>query len=365
MVRVAFLFLLIFHGLIHLLGFLQPWHLLEISQLSGESILSLSESGSKFLGVIWLFTCLSFLTTAAAYSLKKDWWLFVGLLAVVVSQVLIVLYWPDAKFGTLANFFVMAGIVLGYASVSFDRMVRKEVKGLLGRTTIKTEVVTEEGIAGLPVPLQRWLKRAGVIGHRKVRSLHLEQQGRMRTKPGAAWMPVKAEQFFSVDPPGFVWVADVKAAPFVHLAGRDKYAAGHGHMLIKLLNIFPVADATGPETDQGTLLRFLAEIIWFPTAALEEYISWEEVDESTARATMSFGGTTASGLFTFDEAGDFRRFEARRYYERDLQTWVITSQDHQDLGGFRIPVASQVTWQLPEGDFTWFDLEITKIDYEE
>ena len=178
-------------------------------------------------------------------------------------------------------------------------------------------------------------------------------------------MAVEARQFFSVDPPGFVWVADVKAAPFIHLAGRDKYEDGHGHMLIKLLSLFPVANASGPETDQGTLLRFLAEIVWFPTAALESYISWEEVDRSTARATMSFGGTTASGLFTFDEEGDFRRFEARRYYGKEMETWVITAGDHENLGGLRIPVTSKVTWQLPEGDFTWFELEIKEVDYED
>ena len=66
------------------------------------------------------------------------------------------------------------------------------------------------------------------------------------------------------------------------IAGRDRYADGHGHMLIKLASLLTVADGAGPEIDQGTLLRYLGEIVWFPSAALRDYISWEAIDERSA-----------------------------------------------------------------------------------
>ena len=49
-------------------------------------------------------------------------------------------------------------------------------------------------------------------------------------------------------------------------------------------------DAKGKEIDQGALLRYLGEIVWVPSAALSDYITWEEMDSTTARATMSYEG---------------------------------------------------------------------------
>jgi len=91
------------------------------------------------------------------------------------------------------------------------------------------------------------------------------------------------------------------------------------------------------------LLRYLGEIVWVPSAALSDYITWEEMDSTTARATMSYGGITASGIFKFDENGAFVSFEADRYYYRKegstLEKWVITAKKNKEFEGIRVPVA--------------------------
>ena len=182
-------------------------------------------------------------------------------------------------------------------------------------------------------------------------------------------MPVTAEQYFTVSSPGFLWLADVKAAPLVHLAGRDKYYQGKGHMLIKLFSVFAVANARGQEIDQGALLRYLAEIVWFPSAALQNYITWEQIDATAARATMRYGDISASGIFTFTPAGDFLSFEAKRYYDRKtgatLETWFVAVEgdSYKAFGGIRIPEKAAVTWKLATGDFTWFKVEIVDVIY--
>src|SRR5690606_21654789 len=102
-------------------------------------------------------------------------------------------------------------------------------------------------------------------------------------------------------------------APFLHKMGRDKYYEGKGNMLIKILSLITVADAAGEEIDQGTLVRYLAETVWFPTAALSNYIEWKQTVQDSAEATMSYKETTASGVFTFNEKGDVVDFTAQRY----------------------------------------------------
>jgi len=138
-------------------------------------------------------------------------------------------------------------------------------------------------------------------------------------------------------------------------------------MLIKLFSLIPIANASGPEIDQGTLMRFLAEITWFPTIALSDYIQWEHVDTHRARAIMSYGGLSVSGIFSFDENGDVISFEGSRYYEQEgnysLETWFISVSGYKVFDGLRIPSAAEVTWKLEDGDFTWFKLEVTDVRY--
>ncbi|MDO1446717.1 hypothetical protein Q0590_10670 [Rhodocytophaga aerolata] len=369
MIRVIFAFLLSVHGLIHVLGFVKEFGLARVDGLSGQTTLALSDNWHKPVGLLWLAACVLFIGAAVGYLAKKEWWMMVAFAAVILSQALLILYWQDAKFGTLANVLILAGILLSYAHWNFQAKVKQELELFLPKQSQETTLVTADMLSELPPVVQKWLIRSKVVGKELTQQVYLKQLGQMRTKPDGAWMPVRAEEFFTVHNPGFFWVADVTAAPYLHLYGRDKYENGRGHMLIKLLSFFPVANATGNQIDQGTLLRYLGEIVWFPSAALSKYITWQQLDATSAKATMQYGGVSASGIFTFTPEGDILRVEADRYYDRKegatLEKWVVTTEDgtYKDFEGIRIPAKSQVTWKLKEGDFTWFKLEIEEVDY--
>jgi hypothetical protein len=84
---------------------------------------------------------------------------------------------------------------------------------------------------------------------------------------------------------------------------------------------------------------------------------------------MTYCGVSASGIFTFNQQGDFIRFEARRYYDRKtgptLENWLVEveKQGYKEFEGIRVPAKTMVTWKLAQGDFTWFKLEITQMGY--
>ncbi len=259
---------------------------------------------------------------------------------------------------------LMASFIANYL---FTLNAEKEVIALFDNIDDKKEIVRKEDLEGLPGTVQKWLEHSQVIGKERIKTVHLKQKGLMRTTEDGKWMPAEAEQYFRVDEPGFVWTAKIKIAPAAYLAGRDKYYEGKGHMLIKLLSLIPVADSRGEEIDQGTLLRYMAEMPWFPTAALNDYIEWEEIDSNRARATMSYGGVTASGIYEFNEEGEVVSFIANRYREVNgryvLQDWGGITREYREFNGIRIPNKTDVIWKPETGDFTWYKLEITGIEY--
>ncbi|KUO49818.1 MAG: hypothetical protein APF76_00815 [Desulfitibacter sp. BRH_c19] len=253
------------------------------------------------------------------------------------------------------------------AKFLFNQSVEKEVEDFFSKVENKGEIVTKGDIVGLPQNVQKWLECSGIIGKERITAVRLKQKADMRLEKDKSWMPVQAEQYFTSEEPGFIWKANIKAAPLIHIVGRDKYEGGKGNMLIKVLSLFTVADSEGKETDQGTLLRYLAETIWFPSAALNEYLTWEEIDADNAKATMTYGEITASGVFTFNDKGEVINFEAERYGEFDgetrLETWSIPVREYKEFEGIRVPTKGDVTWKLDTGDFNWYNFEVTEIEY--
>lgn len=265
----------------------------------------------------------------------------------------------------LISVILLGGLFMG--KLRFNKNVKQEIVALFSNIKLKSEIVTKEDLENLPENVQRWLEYSGINGREKILTVRLKQKATMRLNKNKPWMSVQAEQYFTTEEPSFIWKATIKPAPLIHIVGRDKYWNGKGSMLIKFLSLFTVADSEGKEINQGTLLRYLAEMVWFPTAALNNYIIWNEIDDNNAQATMTYKGVTASGLFSFNDKGEVIKFEAERYGEFDkkfkLEVWSISLRDYKAFEGIMIPSNGEVTWKLKSGDFNWFNFEVTEIEY--
>jgi len=118
--RIIFLIIVLLHGLIHLLGFVKAFGFKEVKELTLPI--------SKPIGMVWLFAFVFFVIAAIMFVFKKSsWWLF-GLIALMASQVLIIFFWHDAKFGTIANVIILITAIIGYATSSYYSKYRNDVK---------------------------------------------------------------------------------------------------------------------------------------------------------------------------------------------------------------------------------------------
>jgi hypothetical protein len=140
-------------------------------------------------------------------------------------------------------------------------------------------------------------------------------------------------------------------------------------MLIKVLSLLPVVDQKENEKiNISTLQRYLAEIVWFPSTALNPSVSWEEINDFSAKATMNYNGTMGSGVFYFDEDGNFTKFSAMRYMSgeenAELREWIVEVKESKVMEGIKIPVKIHAIWNLDEGEWNWLQLELTYIKYD-
>lgn len=169
---------------------------------------------------------------------------------------------------------VVALLVLSVrmAEAAFNRQVKQESMMLYKeQSLLSRKIVLESDLDGLPPAVKQWLVYSQVVGRNMIQTAYSRQRLQLRLQKDKPWLSAEAEQYFRINEPAFIWKVKVRL-PFLTLTGRDNYLNGHGHMLIKLLSLFKVVDASGPEIDQGTLLRYLGESVWYPSAALQPYI---------------------------------------------------------------------------------------------
>jgi hypothetical protein len=176
---------------------------------------------------------------------------------------------------------------------------------------------------------------------------------------GLAW-------HFRTDEPGFVWCADVTMMRVLPISGRDSYFSGHGRMLISLGGLLPIVDAQSPQIDEGTLQRYLAEMVWFPAVALDPRIQWRAQGEP-AEATLVDHGVSAVVTFHFDAEGRVQRLTAMRFKESGKnarrEPWLISIHAWRELAGTLVPSAGDVRWQRKDGDLTVYKWSVDELEY--
>lgn len=270
---------------------------------------------------------------------------------------------------------LMVLTVLVYGSIKigeyrFESMVSNEIDELLLQSKRSTlPKISEADLNGLPEPVQRYLRYAQVIGKTPIHTVRLKQTGTIRMGPDQGKMNFEATQFYCTDPGSFVWNARVQMFPGIWIAGRDKYLDGSGNMLIKLFALVPLVDAKGSELDQGTILRFINEHFWFPTAYLNDYFTWIPIDDQTAEAVVDYAGIRARIIYYFNQSGQMINFETERYRSlsdgrSELTRWSTPIRNYMEINGFFVPTEGEAVWHMQTENFKYIDLKITDIQYD-
>lgn len=115
--------LLLFHGLIHLLGPVEIWGIADLGELTGQPVIDLGQSVTNVLAGTWLLALFVLVGACIGVLVRRTWWKVWAVVGVVISQVVIVIWWDDAAEGTIPNLLVIAAVVLS-RRWQFDDMNR-------------------------------------------------------------------------------------------------------------------------------------------------------------------------------------------------------------------------------------------------
>lgn len=257
-----------------------------------------------------------------------------------------------------------------YFSQSLRRTYESEVsQGLKAGSGKISGLLTEQDIAGLPEPVQKYLRYVGAIGKPKVWNFRASFTGRMKPDPQKDWMNVSGEQYnFFSSPRRMFWIkGKMFGVPFY---GLHAYKEEKGTMRIKVAGIIPVVNAKGPEMNTSdTTTLFNDMCIFAPATLIDKRISWETVDKLSAKATFTNGANKITAVLYFNEQGQLINFVSDdRYMTASGNTyrklkWSTPVTDYRNFNGFRLASRGEAVWNMPEGDYKYMEITVNTVDY--
>jgi hypothetical protein len=199
-----------------------------------------------------------------------------------------------------------------------------------------TQIFHPESLSGLPPAARLYLEHAIAPGATLASAVKLWMHGEI--KLGQKWHHFKGEEVICWHR-GMIWRATtwMQGLP---IWGADRVVDGVSDVQWKILGLFPVMQASGPDVTRSGAGRMQGESVWLPAVLCNPDIAWEEIDETQVQANFTALGEPAELVLTIDDIGRLAQVKFRRWGNPEGG-----SHHYVDFGGF---VEEEVSF----GDYT-------------
>jgi hypothetical protein len=248
----------------------------------------------------------------------------------------------------------------------FEELVAAE---FAARPDAPAPTLTEDDLAALPLPVQRYVRATGAVGRPRPRSIRIEFDAVMRRKVGDPGMAATSVQYNFLDRPArlFFMTARMYGLP-VH--ALHVYRLEQATFTVRVASLVNMVDQHGPEISRAETVTVLNDLCVFaPGALVDPRLAWQALDDRTAAVTFTNGPHEVSATLLFDDQDrlvDFwsddrpdsssGRFIASR--------WSTPLGDHREIDGLRLPARGSTVYERPDGPFTYGEFTLRSIAFD-
>lgn len=264
-------------------------------------------------------------------------------------------------------------LIVGYFYMPFSPLksdFNKAVLVQMFNTKISAELFTSEEIESLPNPVKKYFQTCGYIGTPKMALMKgVYKNVDFLLSKDKPYTKIEYIEYFFVKEP--VHLAFVDTTMFgIPFQGFDSYIDGIGEMKGVIAKTFTLFNQAGSEMDISCLVTVLSACLLVPNIALQDYISWESIDDTHAKATITYYGISASGIFSFTENGEMISFTTNDRWETQTDgtatqiPWSIIFGEYINKSGIKQPTYIKVAWHYENVDSVYFNSNNATIEYQ-
>ena len=260
--------------------------------------------------------------------------------------------------------FSIGGILVFFLAAKFivSRQFTGEVESLFAQSKpIEYKIYNLAQLEGLPEPVQKYFKKVMKDDQPYISYARLQHDGQFKTGKDKSWVEIEGEQYFTIQKPGFVWKGNTSM-----FTARDMYVGNKGRLVVFLLSVFKILDGKGAAYNQGELLRWLAESVWFPTNLLPTpYLSWKAIDGESSKLLFEHDAMSLSYIVRFLPGGEISEMETKRFMdEKNLETWIGKMTDYKEINQVWVPTKIEALWRLADGDLSYARFHLKRLEYD-
>lgn len=358
MLKYLFPLILFIHGLLHLIGFAKAFNHGKVTQLT--------KAISRPMGSLWLFTALLLFVTALLLIMRNEGWAYIAILSVVISQVLIITVWKDAKFGTVLNIIIILVAIASSATYRFEMAFKSDVKRHMDETNFtSTEILREGDLAALPLPVQKYIHYSGSVNKPKIKNMKVVFDGEMREK-GKDFFKFLSVQYNFFDEPTRLFF--MKARMYgTTVPGYHLYQNQRSTMQIKLLGLINVVNIKGEALNKAeTVTVFNDMCLMAPATLIDKRITWTSLDSLSAKATFTNGSNKITAILYFNGIGQLINFVSQdRYAIGDMAQHPFSTpvKEYAQADGRHMWKYGETIWHYPDGEFVYGKFSLKSIEY--
>jgi len=118
------------------------------------------------------------------------------------------------------------------------------------------------------------------------------------------WKYLVAEHLVRLDRPAFFWQALIHLGWEFWLKGWVVFSPHKNELVWTWMGTVPLIQRNESDIKTNGLGQFLLQLPWYPMAMIpSDYLQWEAMDDTSARAILSTDGITVTGIFHFSPEG--------------------------------------------------------------
>lgn len=270
---------------------------------------------------------------------------------------------------------IIIGIILIYWNITYSpykTAFDKDMKNRLDKIVINEDVCTQEEIDKLPEPFRRHCEYIRLAGSKKNNAVNVLFHNTMfvfDSNKGTI-LNMDYDLWLFCDKPfrSALCKSSIFGIPFdgIDYCSDDKIGGMKG-MIGKAVEIFNLYNE---QMYKAGLISWLAEgSVVNPSILLSDYVTYEEIDSTHVKATITYNDVEGTGIFTFDELGRLAGFESDERQVEEVNGimtpigWRAKYGDYKDKGGVLIPNIMQAIKVYENKEVIYFNSKNIDIFY--
>lgn len=262
--------------------------------------------------------------------------------------------------------FILLVVIIIYLMIPYSP-VKKEYSSIVGELSeankMPKSIITEDDLKVLPEVIQKYFIKNGYVGIESASIIKFDFKD-VEFSMGVNKPNIKIDYtvYDFVKEPTRVALIDSKmfGIPF---EGIDICKDGKAKMKGTLAKNITLFNTKFDIIDSS----YLSECIMHPSLALQENITYKQIDDYSVEATIRKNGRKTTGIFYFNENYEMTHFIDEKRLSSDTNTyekWSAVTSDYKVVNGVNRPTKFQAVWNFSEGDLVYFDSKNMKISYE-